>query len=126
MRQTVADALRSRVGRGKQWSVTDFAEAVRASESSVENWRSEAASPTIEAYAAMCAVLGDSFRDEVTPTSAPEVACMPTVASASLRVSQEYIDASADGEICPRERARFGEALRRLVDLGTIWLRGNK
>lgn len=123
MRQTVADALRARVGRGRDWSVADFADATGYSESSIENWRNEASTPELDAYARMCAVLGDSFRDEVTPASSNADACMHGVATEALGVTSSFMEAKADGVVCPQERAHFAEALRRLIDKGKGWLR---
>lgn len=55
------DAMRLFVGQGRRWSCVAVAEATGIALRTVESYRSGQATPTIEKYQSLCAVLGQGF-----------------------------------------------------------------
>ena len=55
------DAMRLFVGQGRRWSCASVSEATGIALRTVESYRSGQATPTIEKYQSLCAVLGRAF-----------------------------------------------------------------
>ena len=55
------DAMRLFVGQGRRWSCAAVSEATGIALRTVESYRSGQATPTIEKYQSLCAVLGQAF-----------------------------------------------------------------
>lgn len=117
------DAMRLFVGQGRRWSCASVAEASGIALRTVESYRSGQATPTIEKYQSLCAVLGQAFFAATIEHMAYEVRTTDPMDVTPQQILSEALDFSAhlskfleDGRIDHIERPELKERVGVLVE----------
>ncbi|KRS17512.1 hypothetical protein RIdsm_02515 [Roseovarius indicus] len=116
------DALRLRVGRGKRYSVQGLADAARIKPRTIESYLSGDATPGLNGFISLCAVLGPAFTSDVLAEAGlvarsadadePEHMRAISLMSEGTRM---IADALADGYVDHQERAKIKPHADRII-----------
>lgn len=129
------DAMRLFAGQGRRWSCASVSEATGIALRTVESYRSGQATPTIEKYQSLCAVLGQGFFAatiehmpyDVRSTDPADITPQQLLSEA-LEFSTHLAKFLEDGRICHVERPelqqRAGELSRQLTALEAYLAKG--
>lgn len=129
------DAMRLFVGQGRRWSCASVSEATGIALRTVESYRSGQATPTIEKYQSLCAVMGQAFFAatiehmpyDVRSTDPTDITPQQLLSEA-LEFSAHLAKFLEDGRICHVERPelqqRVGELSEQLAALEAYLAKG--
>ncbi|MCR9236180.1 MAG: hypothetical protein NXI17_05870 [Alphaproteobacteria bacterium] len=134
--QKFHDAMRLFVGQGRRWSCASVSEATGIALRTVESYRSGQATPTIEKYQSLCAVLGQAFfaatiehlSYEVKSTDPTDITPQRLLSEAlefSAHLSRFLEDGRIDHTEMPILRQRVGGLAEQLTALETHLARGD-
>jgi transcriptional regulator with XRE-family HTH domain len=131
------DAMRLFVGQGRRWSCASVSEATGIALRTVESYRSGQATPTIEKYQSLCAVLGQAFfeatiehmsykvwsndPDDITPQQ-----LLTEAVEFSAHLSKFLEDGRIDHTERPELRQRIGEIAEQLANLDAYLMDGGE
>ena len=118
------DAMRLFVGRGRRWSCAAVSEASGIPQRTVESYLAGQATPPLEKYQSLCAVLGQAFfaatiehtQYEVRSTEPGDITA-PQLLSGLLAVGGTLAGFLEDGRLDHRERS---ELKTHLADLQAV------
>ena len=122
--QKFHDAMQLFVGQGRRWSCAAISQATGIALRTVESYRSGQATPSIEKYQSLCAVMGQGFfaatiehlAYEVRAKQSLDIAA-PKLLSEVLSFGSELAQALEDGRIDHQELAQLKRSLGDLHEL---------